>query len=285
MLSKKTIEFLDLLFDSNESVCVTPNKYAYYSVTLEQFKSGNITLVNKKKDSYNYKSSAMELISINPINGWREDSNVTSFRTFLVEIDNGSLQDQLNYILTLNMPYSACVFSGSKSLHFAIVLEKPFESLSTYKYVAEWILNIVKKADQNTKNPSRGIRIPGAIRSSTKKEQKLVDLKRRISMDELNAWLSNFEELRPKPIDEEVEMITDLGFVPIWVVKKLEEGIHNKGSRNSTWHIIANRIAEAGLNEEEAISVLSGYYEEQDDFPKKEWEYVIRNTVRKYRNK
>lgn len=285
MLSKKTIDFLDLLFDPGESICVTPNKYAYYSITLEQFKTGKINLINKKKDSYNYKSVAMELISINPISGWREDSNATAFRTFLVEIDDGSLKDQMAYIKELSVPYSACVFSGSKSLHFAIVLETPFESLSTYKYVAEWILNIVKKADQNTKNPSRGIRIPGAIRSSTKNEQKLVELKKRISMDELNAWLSNFEEFRPPPINEDVEMITDLGFVPLWVTKKLEEGIHNKGNRNATWHVIANRMAEAGLNEEEAVSVLLGYYEEQADFPRKEWEYVVRNTIKKYRNK
>jgi hypothetical protein len=285
MLSKKTIDFLDLLFDPGESVCVSPNKYAYYSVTLDQFKSGQIQLINKSKNSYHYKSNAMELISINPISGWREDANVTKFRSFLVEIDDGSLSEQLSYIKDLKVPYSACVFSGSKSLHFAITLDTPFESLSTYKYVAEWILNIVKKADQNTKNPSRGIRIPGAIRSSTKKEQKLIELKSRITMDELNAWLSEYEEFKPKPIDEDVEMITDLGFVPLWVVKKLEDGIHNKGSRNSTWYIIAHRIAEAGLNEDEAVSVLSRYYEEQPDFTRREWEYVIRNTVKKYRNK
>lgn len=285
-MKSETIKFLDLLFDSNESICVSPNKYAYYSIPLSKFKEGSVTLINSKKDLYTYRSDRMELVAINPINGWRTDQNVTALRSFLVEIDKGSLKDQLEYIKSLKMPYSACVFSGGKSLHFAITLDSPIGDIETYKYVAKWILKIASEADQQTINPSRSIRVPGIMRLNTKNEQRLVELKGRISLDKLNLWLSDYEHLRPPPPipkDEPRDVNINNISLPIWVAQILHQGVHNLGNRNTTWFTIANRIAECGLNEDEAVILLERYYVEQADFPRREWEYTIRNAVKRYR--
>ena len=106
----------------------------------------------------------INMLAINPIEGFRRDKNVTAFRSFLVELDDGKLSEQMKYVKNKNMPYSACVFSGGKSLHFVITLEEPLPSLNLYKQISKWILNVMDKADSQTSNPSRSVRFPGNLR-------------------------------------------------------------------------------------------------------------------------
>ena len=155
---------LKLLFNPGETICVSNNEFGYHSVPLEQALNGDIDLKspNENAKENRCRSSDLILVAINPINGFRRDSNVTAFRSFLIELDIGDIKTQLNTIKYLKLPFSAQVFSGNKSVHTAIVLEEDFPDEKTYRNIGNWIFNIVSSCDQNCTNPSRSIRIPGA---------------------------------------------------------------------------------------------------------------------------
>lgn len=277
--------FLSVLFDSGEQVCVSDTKYANLSVPLESLYEENITLVSPNTSVYPKKVNVRDIkfVAINPINGNREDENCTAFRTFLVEMDDMSLKEQYDYAQSLKLPYSVCVFSGGKSLHFGITLAEDLNSAETYKYLATWILNIVSKADKNTKNPSRSIRVPGAIRDG--REQKLLELKGRIPLEQLNAWLSDFQHLRPAPQKEYGVSSDKIGLdtLPIWLTMALREGVSSYAfsrgeGRNQTWFKIFCEFAKRGYSSEESMSLLYKYFDEEKDFKRQEWETIAKSA-------
>ena len=113
-------QFLSTLFMPGEEVCFSPDKYARKSVPWESLGPEMVleSQGEKVKEKYRYTKVSEDdiiLVAINPIKGEKEDANVTAFRTFLVEIDDGDIYEQKQYIDVLKMPYSVCVFSGNKS--------------------------------------------------------------------------------------------------------------------------------------------------------------------------
>lgn len=246
-----------------EEICFSANKFAYPSEAQD-----------------NLDEEKTVLVSVNPIKGQRNDSNVTSYRSFLIECDDMSLEDQYKYIQESGLPFSYCCFSGGKSLHFAVVLEREVPSEHIYRHTAKWILNILEKADQNTKNPSRSIRFPGVIRPETGKEQRLVYMGDRISLEELSIWLNKYPEKAPKPMIKKYKNDGNFNIKGIkeWAKKALAVGVHNmEGSRNQTWMALGCELAMNGMGLDETIHHLSRYYEEQEDFREKEWLYAVKN--------
>lgn len=277
--------FLSLLFDSGEEVCASNNKYAYLSMPLESLYQNKVTLISENRAIYPQTVNVenVQLIAINPIKGNRKDENCTAFRTFLIEVDNMPLKDQYDYIQSIRMPYSVCVFSGGKSLHFGITLAEDLNSIETYRYLANWILRIASKADSNTKNPSRSIRIPEAVRDG--KKQKLVEIKGRIPLEQLNAWLSQFDHLRPPPPRTYVESTEKIGLdtLPFWVTAALEQGvssyaISNGDGRNQRWFKIFCEFAKRGYTSEESMAILHKYFDEEKDFRRQEWETIAKSA-------
>ena len=200
-------------------------------------------------------------------------------------MDDDTLPKQLKYVKDMEMPYSACVYSGSKSLHFAITLDQDLPSYEIYYYYATWILNVMDKADKNTKNPSRSIRMAGAMRE-TGREQKLVQIFDRISLSTLNAWLSNFEKMRPKNFfaekREKVERPESgrADLIPTWVMFELDNGIDTSRGRNSRWFQLASEFGKAGFSEEETVNFLDEYFTPEYDFKKAEWLIAVRSGVK-----
>lgn len=278
--------FLNVLFDSGEEVCVSDNQYAHLSMPLESLYQNKVTLQSQNKAVFpkTVDISAIQLIAINPVKGNREDENCTAFRTFLVEVDNMPLKDQYDYIQSLGMPYSVCVFSGGKSLHFGITLSEDLNSIETYRYLASWILNVASKADKNTKNPSRSIRVPDAIRDG--KRQKLLDIKGRVPLEQLNAWLSQFEHLRPAPPKSSYSQPTEkagLDTLPVWVTIALKNGVSsyaamNGEGRNSRWFKVFCEFAKRGYSSEEYMGLLDKYFDEEKDFRRPEWETIAKSA-------
>ena len=157
----------NLLFNENEHACVSDTHFACKSVPLKSILEDDwITLIsnNEEIESKEVRVSDLILTSINPMkpNSNRLDSNVSAFRTFLIEIDSGTIAEQINTINHLNIPWSIQIFSGGKSIHTAITLTEDIPDEKKYRYLATWIFNIVTMADKNCINPSRGIRIPGS---------------------------------------------------------------------------------------------------------------------------
>ena len=201
-------QVLSLMFRPGETICVSPNQFGYHSIPLNNALNGPVVLVDtpdsvaKRKMNFDdaierVDSDVPILCALNPIKGYREDLNCTSFRNFLVEMDTGSLQDQLAYVKQLGMPYSAAIFSGNKSIHFLLSLDQDLPSESVYRTISEWILSIVTLADQQTKNPSRSIRIPGAFREPGKQQQ-LLEFHGAVKLADLRDWLTKHPGAKPK---------------------------------------------------------------------------------------
>jgi hypothetical protein len=290
MISKTGQLLIETLFKKDEEVCVSHDGYGYRSVPVSHLNYETLELVSPNSDINNkiISTSEIKLIAVNPTQGFRRDENVTSFRNFLIEIDDMPLADQLAYADEMKLPYSICVFSGNKSLHFSVCLEETLPSYKLYYYYATWILRIMNKADQKTKNPTRSIRFPGATRDG--REQKLVKLRKRITLETLNAWLSEYNGLRPTEFDESKKptILPDINreeLIPRWVWSKLHLGINPQNGRNLEWFKIASEFGKAGYQNEDTIAFLEQYFTSEFDFKRNEWSTAIKSGVKNGRKK
>lgn len=281
------VKLLNLMFQEGETICVSPNKYGYHSVPLTEVIKDEITLLSVKFRDGSSAEEAMEkfstndlrLVALNPISGWRDDASCYKFRNFLIEMDYGPLSEQLAHIKKLEMPYSAVVFSGGKSLHFLISLADDLPDENNYRKVAEWILSIVTVADQNTKNPSRSIRIPGPKRDNSK--QALVEYVGKVPNNTLGKWLQRYPHLMPKE-RERTPFTGDKRFPEMkkWMRKALEGEFPADKGRNKTWFAIACEFVLAGFSEDDTVHVLQDYFKPDRDFKEREWKTTIKSAFK-----
>lgn len=284
------------MFRPGETVCVSPNKYGYHSIPLENAMKDPVVLVptqdslTKRKITLEQgiervQSNELLLVALNPIQGYRNDANCTAFRNFLVEVDYGPIPEQLAYIKKIGLPYSAVIFSGNKSLHFLVSLDTDLPSEKVWRTLSEWMLNIATLADDKTKNPSRSIRIPGAYREPGKK-QLLVEFKGSTKLEDLVAWLSLHPNAKPKEREKkEVSDKLDISRIKPWVADRLINGLDPTKGRNHQWFSIACEFALAGYSEDDTIDILSDFFSEERDFKEKEWLTAIHSGFNHAYNK
>ena len=273
---------LDLLFNEDEYVCVSHDGFGYHSVSQDDLRQHTLGLVspNESVGERFVATADVKLVALNPIKGWRRDDNCTAFRSFLVEMDTGDRRSQQRYVDAMQMPYSACVFSGNKSLHFVITLDADLPNMDVYRYYSRWILNVMQSADQNTLNPSRSVRVPGALRDG--RRQELVYLGTRLSQATLDAWLSRYDALRPQVKSDRVKMDTPcFDALSSWVRRELAEGIDFTKGRNARWFAIGYDFGRAGYQESDIEELLTPYFQEEYDFKRSEWAAAIRSGCRK----
>jgi hypothetical protein len=276
------------MFRPGETICVSPNKYGYHSIPLENVLAGNITLVSpdSSRPIEKIESSQVTLVCLNPCKGFRLDRNCTAYRNFLIEMDNANLAQQKEYIDSLGMPYSACIFSGSKSLHYLISLDEDLPNESIYRTISEWILKIAAAADQVTKNPTRSIRLAGSIRPETNKKQVLVDFKGPVPIKLLSCWLAKYPECKPKKPEKKSisEGPYDLSKLKPWVfyrLNSLKNGqLDPTKSRNQQWFAISVEMVLAGIPTDEIEDILRDFFAEQFDFKLKEWSSTIQSGIK-----
>ena len=217
MKQNTTAEFYKVLFNDDEYTCFGENQYA-------------------KKTYHAHRTGVKEqneLFTINPLKkgSTRLDSNVEVYRNLLFEIDEYEpevpgekgdpvpLDIQATIVHRSGLPYSTCVNSGGKSLHWIVSVDDPFvdskvEIESLWKAIA-YVLNRSAKElgyniqfDNATKNPSRLSRAPGAVRikkDGENKIQKVQRVKSRIAGIDLLNWLEsngvNWYDYMPKRVE------------------------------------------------------------------------------------
>ena len=285
-MTEMTQNFVSLLFNPGESICVSPNKYGYHSVEQEDL-NGEISLISPKESiaPKAISESDINLIALNPIKGYRRDENVTAYRTFLVEIDTGPLEEQKKYIEESGLPYSVCIFSGNKSLHYGIVLDEDLPSLSVWRWCNKWILNILTQADQQVKNPSRSIRFPGNKRHDGKQLiQAMVDCQGRVKKADFFNWLGKHEDKKPRKekkihTGDFIIGMPDFTKIPPDVAAIYQGGVSD--NRNATWFYIGCRLAKIGFNDIQAINFLEQYFQEESDFKRREWETCLKSAYKR----
>jgi hypothetical protein len=267
------IKLLKLMFKEGEYVCVSHNKYGYMSIPLELAMSNNVPIIPpvSGRDIEFVTSDELKLVALNPFHkdSPRQDAGCCAFRNFLVEIDVGTPKEQLEYVKRTALPYSAAVFSGNKSIHFLISLEEDLPNEKIYRMFAEWILAVITLADQNCKNPSRSIRIPGNWREPGKM-QVLVEYHGKVKTKDLADWLMKYPDLKPKERERrKASDNPDISKVASWAAYRLKEGVNS--NRNKTWFAIACEFCLAGYSEDDTIDILTNYFVESHDFKEKEW--------------
>lgn len=279
-------EFLDLFFDDGETFCVSQNQFANHAISKDMFMNGEFVInPNAEKiHPFTMQSSEVVLLAINPINGPRLDKNVTAHRSFLIELDDGSLKSQMDYVKEMKMPYSTCVFSGNKSMHFGIVLDQDIPK-ELWRMVNKWLLNIMERADQQTLNPSRCIRFPDNIRPETKQKQKLIELKGRVDSNAFFDWLNKYPEKKPKPKPVRTDVRINPNMkrnVPKWIHENLKSGVTEE--RNNTWFSMSCAMAARGFSIDEVFTYFGQAFHEDPDFQRKEWETAIESGFKKVLN-
>lgn len=172
-------EFFETLFEGDEWV----------NYVKDDFRETRAMPMEAYRAKHNYK-----FFSVNPLikGRSRKISNVKHHRNFMFEMDKVDLKQQAQIVKQSRMPYSTCVFSGGKSLHYIISLTQPVEDVIVYKAIHKAVSEVISKYDgifDNTGDPCRLTRLPNVTRPETDKEQKLVRVNKRISFSELNEWL------------------------------------------------------------------------------------------------
>lgn len=268
------------MFDENDTICVSDSKFAYHSVFFSSVLSDKVNLVspNSEVPIKEVKTSELIFVAINPIKGFRSDLNVYKFKNFMLECDAGTIESQVEYLKRLGMPYSAIIFSGSKSAHILISLDTPIHDEKSYRSVYQWLLNIGTFFDQACKNPSRAIRIPGAIRPETGKEQKLLEFKGIVAKADLFEYLKLHMEAKPAEKEKrEISGQHDFSKLKPWVKERLIKGLDRSKGRNQQWFSIACEFALSGYSEYDTMDILAEFFSPDRDFKEREWKTAIRS--------
>jgi RecA-family ATPase len=141
-------------------------------------------------------------IRINPIKPEDvsgRDEGVAVFRHLLVEFDTRPKEEQYAIFKQSQLPISAIIDSGGKSLHAWVRIDaKDFEEWkvrrqAVFEYLSDY------EPDEMTKNPSRWSRLGGIMRGE--KEQRIVALN--VGVGNWDEWLSYLES---SEVPEEVSI-------------------------------------------------------------------------------
>lgn len=275
-------QFWDTLFEPDEHTCFGSN-----------LRANDVTPVAENTaPGYPFYGS-LQYFSINAMipGSTRAISNVISFRNFLVEFDTDpsgnkiSRENQLKALKKSGMPWSTAVWSGSKSIHFILSLEKPLQTHKLYSYVADWIHRIVTLSDPSTIDPGRFSRVPGGVNSDkTGLLQELMrDDRGRVPNEVFEDWLYSHPDQEPKAQDIQKHDKAGCSLRKAKVLKTVEEAeaycrerwplsVGNKQGAMFSWGIYL--VGNTGLSDGEMIGLLAS--NDQGSDPKmSEYERVI----------
>ena len=154
-------------------------------------------------------------IGLNPIKGKeRGTDECAAFRHLLVEFDKFSLEQQWAILRATNLPISAVIFSGNKSLHAWVRLDAETKEDFDAKVKRVFAFDLLRGADQKTKSAAGLARLAGVSRGD--KVQKVIALN--IGAESFSEWEKNLPPTEPeenisKPIPAEPQCRFDcLGY-------------------------------------------------------------------------
>lgn len=253
-------KFLETLFAEGEHTCFTPLANGT-SVKLHPSPYDTFFCINALHPTQDLNP---EREFHRPDRPRRADCNVVCFRNFLIELDSMALEAQIAYV-TDRVPVTSITYSGGKSYHFIISLETPLETLSEYKNIAARLHALLPAADKSCKNPSRLSRLPFAMRKDTEKEQTLVQLNSRISLQTLESVLPLVEVKNfSNKIDNEEDKSNYKNFISADINDGVEapDAIMDKFNwgRNDFFHWLGKRIVEFEIPEESRYRLIDKAY-------------------------
>lgn len=196
-------KFSQLMFDEQDYVCagsLFDNTVAPFLASVGSMFytinpiDGRVDHGHKDKESYDFMVPR------------RADINCSSFRNFIFEMDNETLENQMIILESCGIPWTAIVYSGSKSYHALLSLDESLEGCHTkdgienYKNIWKRLslkiehcancLGFQNVIDQSSKNPSRFTRFPTTVRDNGQ-EQAIMSLGTRISFQDFSTLLAS----------------------------------------------------------------------------------------------
>lgn len=162
-LSSLTLELLDMIEEPNieiPSVPEEPKKYDTIDESNHSYERAEIIFsTDKPEDQFEV---------LNPVDTYKRDDCVISRRNFIFEMDDTPLEEQKKYLkdLIAKKIVNRFVFSGNKSIHMRITVNRDVNDTQEYKYIwkklnAEYFDG---KADKACANPARLTRKLNGIR-------------------------------------------------------------------------------------------------------------------------
>ena len=162
-LSSLTLELLDMIEEPNieiPDVPEEPKKYDTIDESNHSYERAEIIFpTDKPEDQFEV---------LNPVNTYKKDDCVISRRNFIFEMDDTPLEEQKKYLkdLIAKKIVNRFVFSGNKSIHMRITVNRDVNDTQEYKYIwkklnAEYFDG---KADKACANPARLTRKLNGIR-------------------------------------------------------------------------------------------------------------------------
>ncbi len=237
---------MSVLFDPGEQICASSTPYG-------------TSILNPMRQSV---PKECLFFSINPLHDDRRDSNVTSFRNILVEMDKLSLIEQYAYIRG-KLPFTSCVYSGGKSLHFIISLQQPCPDEKTYRELVDRIYATVPECDISCKNPSRFSRLPGRHRPAPHQPQRLEYLGERINYINLEQYLPPVPmTVAPTAADTEPWTDTDLLMLINKAVIEPDKmaGVVGCSGRNAFFFWLGQRLIDAKFSPQKRVEKVESAY-------------------------
>ena len=200
-MKTKLEQFLNVLFEPDEFIwfgsCYRSNKIAKSQTDLLKLDSSRPSV-----DGY--------FVCLNPANqlGDRHGKEaISKYRNILIECDDMKLSQQESFFRRKQLPFSTLTYSGGKSLHAVIAMEKPFQSEQEYKLIHDRItFALCELNDAETNKVSTFTRLPDFFRQNNSgiRMQANLEIGRRISIDELETFLkpTNKEYFKSKAFIE-----------------------------------------------------------------------------------
>lgn len=183
----ETRDYLSTLFDPGDMTC-----FSRWTDKTDEKDGG--CLETKLRPAFS-EYQPLSYLVINAMHTSRNMLNVTKHRSFLVEMDGGTLAEQKRRIEDSGMPWSTELYSGNKSLHFVISLEEPLPGLDEYRKVVNMLYDACLvsgiELDKNCKNVARFSRYPNVSHVNTGKVQRLLNVRGRVPNIELYRWIKS----------------------------------------------------------------------------------------------
>ena len=207
--------------------------------------------------------------TINPMkkfpNGYyesRRDANVATMRNMVFEMDDTPLQEQkqISKELIDKGIVNRVVFSGNKSLHMRVTLDREPEEVEQYKFIWSKINDTYfkGKADTACRNPSRLTRKMGAIRNNGKKQIGTV-IKTAHFFKVPNSWISEYNSRNElNEIRKAIMSNTNKKHTPThdWIVDEIQAMIDERGTSDVREKALALATNDGTLSYEEAASAV-----------------------------
>lgn len=178
------ITYLELLFEPDDKVGYVTNdvwqdsdgRWVPSKGVYDRTAAELIASVRKHPDDLgatigDWKPQVGAWIRFNPLDGAGvKNENVTRFRYALVESDTLSVAEQDILYRKLELPVTALVHSGGKSLHAIVHVDA--ENYDEYRKRVEFLYDFLEKngltVDKQNRNPSRLSRMPGVTRNGNR---------------------------------------------------------------------------------------------------------------------